>query len=82
LCKSLTHFVITDERSVSRLRSEAERAREMAREEIKKLKEEEDMIIGEKFEWEEKRGEVRRVIVVEREEVEGLRKERSIGVGA
>ncbi|GMI44361.1 hypothetical protein TrCOL_g431 [Triparma columacea] len=44
---------------VSRMKAGAERVREMAREEIKKLREEEDMIIGEKFEWEGKRGEVR-----------------------
>ena len=31
---------------VSRMKAEAERAREMAREEIKKLREEEDRIIG------------------------------------
>ena len=42
---------------VSRMKAEAERAREMAREEIKKLMEKEDRIIGEKIEWEGKRGE-------------------------
>ena len=55
------------------MRAEAERVREIDKEEIKKLREEEDMIIAEKFEWEGKRGEVRRVVVVE---VEGLREER------
>ena len=58
------------------MRAEAERVREIDKEEIKRFREEEDMIIGEKFEWEGKRGEVGRVIVVEREEVEGLREER------
>jgi hypothetical protein len=42
----------------------------------KTSKEERDMIIGEKFEWEGKKGEVGRVVVVEREEIEGLREER------
>ena len=36
------------------------------------------MIIGEKFEWEGKRGKVRSVIVLEMEEVEGLREEREV----
>ena len=54
---------------VSRMKAEAERVREIDKEDIKKLREERDMIIGEKFEWEGKRGEVGRVIVVEREEV-------------
>jgi hypothetical protein len=63
---------------VSRIKAEAERAREMTREEIKKLREEEDRIIGEKFEREVKRGEVGSVIVVEREEVEELREEREV----
>ena len=67
---------------VSRMKAETETAREMAREEIKKLMEEEDRIIGKKFEWEGKRGEVGRVIVVKKEKVEGLRAERSLGVGA
>ena len=43
---------------------------------MKKLREEEDRIIEEKFEREGKRGEVGRAIVVEREEVERLREER------
>ena len=63
---------------VSRMKAEAERAWEIAREDIKKLREEEDRIIGEKFEWEGKRGEVGRVIVMVKEEVEGLRAERSL----
>ena len=42
---------------------------------MKKLREEEDRIIEEKFEREGKRGEVGRAIVVEREEVEELREE-------
>jgi hypothetical protein len=63
---------------VSRMKAEAEREREMAREDIKRLREEEDRIIGEKFEWEGKKGEVGRVIVMVREEVEGLRAERSL----
>ena len=63
---------------VSRMKAEAERAREMAREEIKKLREKEDRITGEKIEWEGKRGKVGRVVVVEREEVEGLRDEREV----
>ena len=50
----------------------------MAREEVKKLKEEEDRIIEEKFEREGKRGEVGRAIVVEREEVKGLTEEREV----
>jgi hypothetical protein len=58
---------------VSRMKAEAERAREMAREEIKKLREKEDRIIGEKIEWEGKRGKVGRVVVVEREEVARLK---------
>jgi hypothetical protein len=58
------------------MRAEAERVREIDKEEIKKLREEEDMIIGKKFEWEGKRGEVGRVVVVEREDVEGLMEER------
>jgi hypothetical protein len=61
---------------VSRMKAEAERAREMTSEEIKKLREEEDRIIGEKIEWEGKRGEVGTVILLVREEVEGLREER------
>ena len=65
-------------KEVSRMKAEAERAREMAREDIKKLRKEEDRIIGEKFEWEGKRGEVGRVIVMVREEVKGLRAERSL----
>ena len=60
------------------MRAEAERVREIDKEDIKKLREERDMIIGEKFEWEGKRGEVGRVVVVEREEVEGLREEREV----
>ena len=60
------------------MRAEAERVREIDKEEIKKLREEEDMIIGEKFEWEGKRGEVGKVIVVDREEVEGLREVREV----
>jgi hypothetical protein len=67
---------------VSRMKAEAERAREMTREEIKKLREKEDRIIGEKIVWEGKRREDGGVIVVEREEDEGLREERSLGVGA
>ena len=63
---------------VSRMRAEAERVREIDKEEIKKLREEEDMIIGEKFEWEGKRGKVRSVIVLVREEVEGLSDEREV----
>ena len=63
---------------VSRMKAEAERAREMAREDIKKLREEEDRIIGRKFEWKGKTGEVGRVIVLVREEVEGLREEREV----
>ena len=58
------------------MKAEAERAREMTSEEIKKLREEEDRIIGEKFEWEGKRGELGTVILLVREEVEGLREER------
>jgi hypothetical protein len=61
---------------VSRMKAGAERVREMTREEIKKLREEEDRIIGEKIEWEGKRGEVGRVIELVREEVEGLSDER------
>jgi hypothetical protein len=64
------------------MKAEAERAREMTREEIKKLREKEDRIIGEKIVWEGKRREDGGVIVVEREEDEGLREERSLGVGA
>jgi hypothetical protein len=46
---------VTEEESrakeeVSSMRAEAERLREIAREMMKKLREEEDMIIGEKFE--------------------------------
>ena len=43
---------------VSSMRAEAERLREIAREMMKKLREEENMIIGEKIEQEGKRGEV------------------------
>ena len=57
---------------VSRIKAEAEWVREMAMEKIKKLREEEDRIIGEKIEW----GEVGRVIVVEREEGDGLSEDR------
>jgi hypothetical protein len=60
------------------MKAEAKRAREMAREETMKLREEEDRINWEKFECEGKREEVVRVIVVEREEVEGLREEREV----
>jgi hypothetical protein len=60
------------------MKAKAERAREMAREGMNKLREEEDMKIGEKIVWEGKRGKVGRVVVVEREEVEGLRDEREV----
>jgi hypothetical protein len=63
---------------VSRMKAEAERVREIDKEMMKKLREGEDMIIGEKFEWEGMREEVGKVIVVDREEVEGQGAEREV----